>query len=237
MGEIISVVIPARNAERFIADAVQSVGLATGDTYSVELIVVIDSATDDTAGVASRASEGLPMRTKVVHGDGRGASSARNIGVAQSTGKYLAFLDADDLFTPLTFAAQMSTLQQHAARVTFGGVVQFRDGGGVPPTAAELEKAVVHYGPAPGAMMVEREIFDQVGPFIVSEPLAEWVHWYGRLTDRGVTIQRTDAVTLWRRLHGSNLTASQPDGMLGYVRGFKTLLDERRLRASTAAPQ
>ncbi len=237
MAELISVVIPARNAERFIAQAIQSVGVAAVEApHPVELIVVVDYATDETVSTANTACGGLAIHARVLRGDGRGASSARNIGVSKSTGTLLAFLDADDLFTPYAISAQVFTLQQNNGRITFGGVVQFRDAGPNIAAPADSGGTFVQYGPVPGAMMIQRALFDEVGPFVVSEPLAEWVHWYGRLCDSGASILRTNTATLRRRLHNSNLSASQGDGMLGYVRGFKTLLDERRSSAQIPAP-
>lgn len=104
MNPLVSVVIPARDAEAFVADAVRSV---MGQTYRpLECIVVDDGSTDATASVVSRLSGVTLLR----HEQARGVSAARNTGVHASTGSYLAFLDADDGWAPEKLTRQVAAL-------------------------------------------------------------------------------------------------------------------------------
>ncbi len=89
----VSAVIPAYNAESFLADAIRSV---LAQTYEVvEIIVVDDGSLDRTAEVAAA----FP-RTRVVRQPNKGQASARNAGIAVAEGEWIAFLDADDLWLP-----------------------------------------------------------------------------------------------------------------------------------------
>src|SRR5437763_396949 len=86
----VSVVVPVRNGERFLGQALES---ALGQTLRpTEVIVVDDGSTDATVQVAAA----FPVL--VVASDGRGVSAARNTGVAASRGELIAFLDHDDVW-------------------------------------------------------------------------------------------------------------------------------------------
>src|SRR5688572_32276770 len=98
----VSVIIPARNAGRWIREAIESVLAQTAPAH--ECIVIDDGSTDDTARVA--AEFGAPVR--VITTGGRGVAAARNAGAASATGDYLAFLDADDVWLPRKLELQLA---------------------------------------------------------------------------------------------------------------------------------
>lgn len=88
-----SVIIPAYNSEATIADTINSV---IGQTYQQwELIIVNDGSTDGTVDVVECF---LSNKVKLFNQKNSGVSSARNLGIDKATGKYLAFLDADDIW-------------------------------------------------------------------------------------------------------------------------------------------
>lgn len=98
---LVSSIIPARNAERFISQAIESV---LGQTYPhIECIVVDDGSTDDTLAVASSFGD----RVACVSRPHRGVSEARNYGISRARGEYVAFLDADDAWLPRKIELQM----------------------------------------------------------------------------------------------------------------------------------
>ena len=89
--ELVSVVIPVYNGERFLAQAIESV---LGQTWrEVEVIVVDDGSSDHSGEIARRFA---PVRC--LRQDNAGQAAARNRGAAAATGRFLAFLDADDLW-------------------------------------------------------------------------------------------------------------------------------------------
>jgi glycosyltransferase involved in cell wall biosynthesis len=103
---VISVVIPAYNSKRTIVETIQS-ALAQEDVR-VEVIVVDDGSSDNTAAVAE--SVGDP-RVRVVRKVNGGAPSARNAGIAEATGEWVAFLDADDLWVTHKLRTQLEALR------------------------------------------------------------------------------------------------------------------------------
>jgi glycosyltransferase involved in cell wall biosynthesis len=100
----ISVVIPAYNASAYLREALES---ALGQT--VALIVVDDGSTDDSAEIA--ASFGVPVR--VIRQKSSGEAAARNRGIEDARGHWLAFLDADDVWEPNKLALQSACIARH----------------------------------------------------------------------------------------------------------------------------
>jgi glycosyltransferase involved in cell wall biosynthesis len=88
----VSVIIPSFNCAEFLGDAIESVLAQTMQAF--EVIVVDDGSTDGTAEVIGRYSSDL--RIRYIYQDNRGLPGARNTGALSSTGRFLAFLDADD---------------------------------------------------------------------------------------------------------------------------------------------
>lgn len=106
---LISVIIPCYNYGRFLPDAVNSVLGQKKDGLAVEIIVVDDGSTDDTAAVA----QGLGSSIQYIYQKNQGPSAARNSGIRVARGDYLVFLDADDLLTAGTLASHIENFAAH----------------------------------------------------------------------------------------------------------------------------
>lgn len=104
---IISVVIPAYNAERTILETINSVLQQTFSDF--EIIVINDGSEDRTLELLGKVED---PRIKIYSYKNSGLSTARNRGISHSIGEYVAFLDADDLWTPDKLAAQLTALQE-----------------------------------------------------------------------------------------------------------------------------
>ncbi|WP_442511954.1 glycosyltransferase family 2 protein [Novipirellula sp. SH528] len=114
----VSVVIPTHNCARYIGGALQSVAR---QSYSdLEIIVVDDRSTDETR--AAITSSGVPC-TYVKNLRSPGPAGARNHGILQSKGEYIAFLDADDAWLPNKLAVQIAAMQSDPKLVALGGVM------------------------------------------------------------------------------------------------------------------
>ena len=104
----ISVIVPAYNVERTILETVESVQQQTFSDF--ELIVINDGSTDRTLKLLNTVKD---PRLKVFSYTNGGLPTARNRGISHATGEFLAFLDADDLWTPDKLELQLAALQQH----------------------------------------------------------------------------------------------------------------------------
>jgi glycosyltransferase involved in cell wall biosynthesis len=110
---LVSVVIPCYNAERFLAETLDS---AFAQTYPhTEIIVIDDGSTDGTAGLIRSYGH----RLNVKFGANRGASAARNLGTALACGEFIQYLDADDLLLADAIERRVSALQATAAEVAY----------------------------------------------------------------------------------------------------------------------
>lgn len=103
----LSIVIPAYNAEKTIFETIESIQNQT--FLSFEIIVINDGSTDKTLEILSKVKE---PRLRVFTYENGGLPMARNRGISHATGEYIAFIDADDLWTPDKLELQLAALQQ-----------------------------------------------------------------------------------------------------------------------------
>ena len=105
----ITVILPAFNAQQFLARAIKSV---QGQTFANwELVIINDGSTDETIKIASDFEEKDP-RIRVVSQPNQGLSGARNTGIECACGDYIQFLDADDILLPTKFQRQLDEFEQ-----------------------------------------------------------------------------------------------------------------------------
>jgi glycosyltransferase involved in cell wall biosynthesis len=113
---IVSAIIIVYNGAEFLRDAIESI---IGQTLTDwELIVVDDGSTDASASIAEEFEAARPQQIKLVrHADGKnhGTGSARNLGIANARGRYIGFLDADDIWLPNKLEEQLAILKTDAS--------------------------------------------------------------------------------------------------------------------------
>ena len=135
---IVSVIIPAYNAERFIPQAIQSVLEQTYQSY--EIIVVDDGSTDKTKDILKEFED----KVCCIYQENQGPSAARNAGIKISQGRYICFLDADDIWTPDKLEVQVEFLECHPdISLVFSDHQDFDAGGGSVPLVSGREKGEV----------------------------------------------------------------------------------------------
>jgi glycosyltransferase involved in cell wall biosynthesis len=123
MKDLISIIIPAYNAERFIGRTLDS---ALNQTFiDIEVIVVNDGSTDKTQFIVEDfvANDG---RVRLFNTINRSVATARNFSIENARGAYVAFLDADDLWHPTKIERQFKALSAHVSDSTWAGVYVFR---------------------------------------------------------------------------------------------------------------
>ena len=137
---LVSVIVPAFNCEKYIGDALAS--LASQTVSDIEIIVVDDGSTDDTAIVAdefaSRDSRIRVIRREVASGK---PACARNDGLRVARGEYIALLDADDIATPDRLASSISAMRKTGARFAFADFRKMYQDTGVAEENDVLESA------------------------------------------------------------------------------------------------
>jgi teichuronic acid biosynthesis glycosyltransferase TuaG len=126
MSHLVSIIMPAYNAGRYVADSVRSV---LAQTYAGwELLVVDDGSTDDTAEVVGRFVADDP-RVRCLKRPNGGQAAARNTGLGEARGDLVAFLDSDDLWLPGKLEAQLAVMDKAGADLVYtDGYIFSEDG-------------------------------------------------------------------------------------------------------------
>lgn len=114
----LSVVIPAYNAQKFISRCISS-ALAS-DLKEIEVIAVDDGSTDETKNILSWYENMYPQFFKKIFKENGGAAEARNYGIAESKGHYIAFIDSDDMIRPDAYSTMYDSLQNTGADIAIG---------------------------------------------------------------------------------------------------------------------
>jgi glycosyltransferase involved in cell wall biosynthesis len=123
---LVSVITIFLNAERYLAEAIESIRAQTYDRW--ELVLVDDGSTDGSTRIAREYASRDPERIRVVDHPGhenRGMSASRNLGFAQARGELLALLDADDVYLPEKLSHQVALLGAHPEAGAVYGATQY----------------------------------------------------------------------------------------------------------------
>lgn len=221
----VSVIMPAYNQGRYIAEAMQSV---LNQTYADwELIIVDDGSTDSTAGEVARFDD---TRLRYIRQPHQGVSAARNVAIATSSGEYLAFLDADDIYHPGKLEAHVFRLNLTSEiGLTYGWRIEIDQQGKPlrvhrPPIEISLKTLVLGFPFAPSDIVVRRGWIERVGGFDQSLEINEDRDLFIRLALAGCQFTGLDRLLVYRRYHGDrvfqNLTAKLDDRLRVLVRIF-----------------
>lgn len=105
---LVSIVMPAYNAQKYIVEAIESVIAQSYEHW--ELIIVNDGSTDSTLSLAESFND---ERITVKSQDNAGVSAARNLGISLCIGKYVTFLDADDVLPKESLEVRVRYLEEH----------------------------------------------------------------------------------------------------------------------------
>lgn len=220
----VSIVIPAWNAARFLADAIDS--LLGQDPRPAEILVIDDGSTDDTDAVMTRYA-GDPVRC--FRQDNRGPAAARNRGVKLARHAIVGFLDADDLWTPGSLREQLAVLCENPAVTAVKGMTQVLE---LVQTASG-ETGWVEAG-SPflfanfGGTLYRREVFERVGPIDEALKFSEDIDWLLRARELGVSIRVLQVVTQYHRRHGANMTADRSPQEMNMLKVMKMAIDRKR---------
>jgi glycosyltransferase involved in cell wall biosynthesis len=203
----VSVVIPSYNCARYLPEAIDSVLAQTYQNF--EIIVIDDGSTDETAAVLRRY--GLPVR--VVYQHNQGVAQARNHGIRQARGEWIAFLDADDVLLPHKLAAQLTVAAAHpdAGMIHSGWNRVDAEGRVIMPVepwhqVPELTlESWLRWKPVlPSAMLFRRQWLEQTGGFDPRFPPAEDTELVLRLSCLGCRAAWLRQITVNYRQHDAS---------------------------------
>jgi glycosyltransferase involved in cell wall biosynthesis len=217
----VSAIIPTYNYARYVVAAVES---ALSQSFEdLEIVVVDDGSTDDTRETLRH----LGARIRYIPQAHRGLAATRNVGIGVSRGRYLAFLDSDDLWLPDKVSMQVARLDaEPAVGLVYTEATLFNDESAteIPhshwsehPSGKILPWLLRHNVVPSPTPMVRRELFEKVGPF--DERLSSCEDW-----DMWIRIAQVsefayvDRVLARYRVHSANMSLDQERMMTGRFR-------------------
>ena len=213
----LSVLIPAYNAEPFLAEAVASVRAQTAKVET-EILIYNDGSSDGTdevissfgSGVVSWGSDGPPA----------GPAVGRNALLSRAQGRLVAFLDADDLWLPDKLAKQLEVLARAEKPVAvFGSIQEFNANGPLGEYQA---------GALTSNCLLKRELALSVGPFETSLRIGDFADWLSRLKDLGVEFDYSAGPVVRRRNHADNLGKRMAANRSDYLQVIRRKLQRER---------
>jgi len=220
----VGVIIPVRDGERYLAEALDSV---LAQTHAPQDVVVIDDGSRDrTAAVATQYAP----RVRCVSQAAAGIGAARNRGAAEVRGEFLAFLDGDDVWPIHRLECQLAAFSvRPRPDLVFGHIEQFVSPELDPTMGAELvcpeepQAALLA-----NTMLVPRFVWNRVGCFSTTAVRSEFLDWLLRAREHGLREAMLDEVVLRRRLHASNHGRVRHEVAGEYALTLKRALDRRR---------
>ena len=189
----VAVVIPVRNGQALVRDAIASV--RDQGPIVVELVVVDNGSIDDTAKLVS--ADGV----RVVFEPRLGAGAARRAGLKATTAEVVMFLDHDDLLVPGAIDALLEALLRERADLAHGGLRNEAMPG--LKTRVRFPEGVLS-APLTSSTIVRRDVFDRFGTF--ADDNYSWPAWIMAVKDAGARLAVIPGLVCIRRIHGANVT-------------------------------
>lgn len=226
---VISVIVPCYNAAAYVGAALDS--LLAQQPAPLDIILIDDGSTDASPEIAAAYGQQL----RYYRQDNQGIGAARNQGVRLARGDWLAFLDADDLWTPdsLRLRGQRLADDPHLDGV-FGWMECF-----ISPElpASVQERFFCPPGAQParmaGTLLIRRAAFERVGAFDTTLRVGEFMDWIARAQTLGIRLDASlETVVLRRRIHGANTVLTTESLRADYLRLLRASLARRRATES-----
>jgi glycosyltransferase involved in cell wall biosynthesis len=229
----VTCIIPARDAERYLAEAIDSV---LGQTAGApELLVVDDGSTDGTAPVAAAYGAALT----VLRQPPQGRAAACNVGLRAARGEFIAFLDADDLWHPEKLARQLAVFRTRpSVDYCLTAIQNFVSPELLAPGAAPGDRDPAALRPQRAcslpALLARRRLFDRIGEFRAALCHAHDTEWFLRARASGAELAPVDEVLVYRRLHRRNTSLmNAASSQREYLSLVRAVLAARRAGAET----
>jgi glycosyltransferase involved in cell wall biosynthesis len=234
---LVTVIIPAYNQAAYIGEAIQSV---LDQTYHEwELLIVDDGSTDETAAVITAFTD---PRIRYIHQVNKGLPGARNRGIVQANGDYIAFLDADDAYHPDKLTVQVAHLDQNPIIGLSYSARTHIDQDGVPfwiyraPEQVDMHDLVVDFPFTINDLLVRRSLVEQINGFDESYRLhGEDRDFYLRLALAGCNFAGTQRSLAYRRFHAKRVLKRIPERLQIMLRALETAFTDPRCPQSVVA--
>jgi len=207
---LVSVIIPTYNRGWIVHEAIDSVLAQVFNDF--ELIVVDDGSTDNTQEIIHSYEHDIIMIAQ----NCKGVSAARNRGIAAASGRFVAFLDSDDLWLPKKLSAQIKFFEKKSnALICQTEEIWIRNGRRINPKKRHKKPSGMIFEPSlslclvsPSAVMIRKSLFDMVGKFDESLPACEDYDLWLRVSCRYPVFLIDTPFVIKRGGHADQLSAA-----------------------------
>jgi glycosyltransferase involved in cell wall biosynthesis len=223
---LVSVIVPVYNGESYLRAALESI--FAQDYYPFEVIVVDDGSIDESAAIARSYKE-----LRYIHQPNQGVAVARNVGIEPTRGEFIAFLDADDIWTPDKLTVQINYLMDHTEIEYSIGMVKFflEPECSIPPGFRKELFENDHVGQILGTLVAPKSLFEKIG-FDPNLTTAEDLDWFTRANDSKIPMAVIPRVLLYKRIHNKNISLNNPANNQNLLRALKRSIHRKRNRQS-----
>lgn len=219
---LISVIMPVYNGAHFVPEAVQSI-LDQGYP-NLEIIIVDDGSEDNIADVV----DALPTDVRFFRQDNNGPSSARNRGIRDASGEFIAFLDADDLWPADRLNNLARRLMDNPDLQIVQGAAQLMRRDTEDSSFKQIGNPAEAFPHYIGAGLSRKSIWELNGLFDEDMTFGEDTDWYNRVEEKKLAIERLEQVTLLVRRHETNMTRGKSPKDLAMLHIFRKQLKRAR---------
>lgn len=183
---MVSVIVPMYNNESTIIKCLDSIINQTANNKILEVIVINDGSTDNSLEVVETYRKNKKISIKVINKSNGGASSARNIGLKEAKGEYIALLDSDDVWLPTKIERQMEILESNK-NIDFLGCDSDKEGIKILGKKidylhkANIKELCIKCFPSTPSSIFKKEIVYKIGYFDETQKYGEDMNYFNKI--------------------------------------------------------
>lgn len=233
---MISVVIPAYNAEETIIECIKGVLNQTRSDLIEEILVIDDGSKDNTVkAINSQITDG---RVRVISKENGGVSTARNLGIKNAKAKWVSLLDSDDVWKPQKIEKQIEAIEKHP-QISFIGANRNAENVKMGKRiegnlyCLSLRNILVKNWPHTSTALIRRKVFDEVGLFDENMRYAEDGNMWNKIAVRYPLYYIVESLEIAggnKRVYGEKGLSSNLKGMYeGNIHNLRVLRDQKTI--------
>jgi glycosyltransferase involved in cell wall biosynthesis len=229
---LVSVIMPALNVAAFIEEAIDSV--IRQNVSNIELLIVDDESVDETTTIVNDKISQYGSQIRLIEQKHQGVSAARNTALQVARGRYIAFLDSDDIWPDDMLAYHLGFLSQNDHECGVRGLISSfklaNESEQFDPSKASPPFRCTQLGPT----VVRRDVFDRLGMFDTTLTYGEDTDWFLRASEAGITLVDSERLSLYYRRRTGSLTDRENSSKLTLFGVLKKTIDRKKAQKAIA---
>lgn len=231
---LVSIIIPVHNGAELIQDALNSIHAQKYiDPTQLEIIVIDDHSTDNTVNIVKANSPAAQLLSCQENNPGK----VRNHGLLKARGKFIAFLDHDDLWPEDKLFHQLNLFQTHPNADIILGKIQYQalPGHVVPPMRFPYPDNCIYHVHL-GASLFKKTVFETIGYFDPNLRFSEDIDLFMRARENALNLIQSEPIALIYRLHSNNMTRDLDSSGLQLNTALRQSLKRRQAHNRQLSP-